>query len=295
MPLANVNFRLALKSILFTTDFSPASEAALPYATALARWYGSRLVIVHSVAPEPMLAVPMEPMPADMDLDWKSAQNKMDALLANPTLEGMAHDSVVQHGELWDVISSVVSKQPIDLIVLGTHGRGGLKKLVMGSAAEQIFRRARCPVLTVGPQASQKAVAFENWRCILFATDFSAGSLNALPYALSLAEENQASLILLHLIPLMPVEQQEEVLQSARERLQLLIPPEATAWCKPEYLVGFDFPAEGILRTAEQRGADLIVMGVRAAGAPRVTAHLPWAIAHEVVCHAHCPVLTVRG
>ena len=295
MPLANANLRLALKNILFTTDFSPASEAALPYATALARWYGSRLVIVHSVAPEPMLAVPMEPMPADMDLDWKSAQNKMDALLANPALEGMAHDSVVQHGDLWDVISSVVSKQPIDLIVLGTHGRGGLKKLVMGSAAEQIFRRARCPVLTVGPQAGQKAVAFENWGCILFATDFSAGSLNALPYALSLAEENQASLVLLHLIPLMPVEQQEEVLQSARERLQLLVPPEATAWCKTEYLVGFDFPAEGILRAAEQRGADLIVMGVRAAGAPRVTAHLPWAIAHEVVCHAHCPVLTVRG
>ena len=295
MPLANASVRLALKNILFTTDFSPASETAFPYALELSRWFGAKLMIAHAVPPEPMLAVPLEPAPADLDLDWKSAEKKMGNFLAGAALHGIAHESIMRHGELWDVISTVIAKAQIDLIVLGTHGRGGFSKLMLGSAAEQIFRRARCPVLTIGPQVGGKNFRFESWRCILFATDFSAGSLNALPYALSLAEENQACLALLHLIPLMPLQEQKPVLESARQRLQTLIPPDAGAWCKPEYMVGFDFPAEGILRIAKEREADLIVMGVRAPATPRLTTHLPWAIAHEVVCHAHCPVLTVRG
>lgn len=295
MPVLQTTFRLSLKTILFTTDFSPASQAALPYVQALVRWYGSKVIVAHSVPLEPALSVPMDATPLNMNLSWQEAQNKMMAFLRTDPLPGIVHETVLEEGELWDVLSDLIRRHDIDLVVLGTHGRQGLKKLVLGSAAEQIFRLASCPVLTVGPKAVQPAVQFENWRRILFATDFSAGSLKALPYALSMAEENNAQLMLLHTIPLVPVQQQDDVQEGARRRLEKLMSPDAADWCKPEFLVRFEFPGAGILKVAEERQADLIVMGVRAAASPRTWAHLPWATAYEVVCHAPCPVLTVRG
>ncbi|HVO82658.1 MAG TPA: universal stress protein [Terriglobales bacterium] len=295
MPMLQANLRLSLKTILFTTDFSLASEAALPYVQALVRWYGSKVVVAHSVPPEPALSVPLDAAPLNMNLNWQQAQNKMTAFLRTDPLPGVVHETVLEQGELWDVLSDLIRRHDIDLVVLGTHGRKGLKKLVLGSAAEQIFRLAPCPVLTVGPNAARPTVQFENWKRILFATDFSAGSLKALPYALSMAEENNAQLMLLHTIPLVPVQQQEDVQEGARRRLEKLIPPDASDWCQPEFVVRFEFPADGILKVAEERQADLVVMGVRATASPRTSAHLPWATAYEVVCRAHCPVLTVRG
>ena len=295
MPVTKANLRLALKNILFTTDFTPASDAALPYLTALARWYGSKIVVVHCVEPEPILNMPMEPLPQDIDFNWRTAQGKMADFLKSHPLEDTAHETLLLQGNLWDVIADVIRRQQIDLLVLGTHGREGIRKLVMGSAAEQIFRRATCPVLTVGPNAAHSSVRFENWKRILFATDFSSGSLGALPYALSLAEENQSELALLHMIALVPMQRESFVIEAARKRLEVLVPLESTAWRNPEFVVQVGLPADGILRVAEERGADLIVMGVHTPRSPRASTHLPWAIAHEVVSHAHCPVLTVRG
>ncbi|MBZ5720018.1 MAG: universal stress protein [Acidobacteriia bacterium] len=295
MQVPKANLRLSLKNVLFTTDFTSASVAALPYVTALAGWYGAKIVVVHCVEPEPVLSMPMEPMPQDMDFNWRNAKIKMGEFLRSRPLEGTAHETLVLQGDLWPVLEDVIRRHEIDLIVLGTHGREGIKKLVMGSSAEQIFRRAACPVLTVGPKAIHPSVRFENWKHILFATDFSAGSLGALPYALSLAEENQAALTLLHMISLVPMQREQFVIEAARKRLELLVPLEAAAWCNPEFVVQLGFPTDGILRVAEERGADLIVMGVHTPRSPRASVHLPWAIAHEVVSRSHCPVLTVRG
>jgi nucleotide-binding universal stress UspA family protein len=239
--------------------------------------------------------MPMEPMPLDLNSEWVSAEHKMKLFVDQHPFADTKFNTVLEQGELCDVISKLILKNDIDLLVLGTHGRQGLRKVVMGSAAEEIFRRASCPVLTVGPHAAHVPHEFETWKRILFATDFSPGSLRALPYALSLAEENQASLVLLHLVPLVPMHEEEQVEAAIRERMRKLVPAEAATWCIPEYAVRFDFPAEGILSVAREREADVIVMGVRKSDHPRTLAHLPWATAHEVVCRAHCPVLTVRG
>jgi len=294
MPATQPAVRIAINNILFPTDFSAVSEAALPYATALAAWYDAQVIVAHSVPLEPVI-IPMEPMPLDLNFEWVNAERKMATFAANHPMPGTRHETVLQQGELWDVLSSLIDRHEIDLVVLGTHGRQGLSKLVMGSAAEEIFRRARCPVLTVGPKAARDPGEFENWKTILFATDFSAGSLKALPYALSLAEENEAKLIMLHLVPLVPIQEQQDIEHAVVERLQSMIPDDAAAWCDPDYLVDFDFPAAGIIRVAEQRNANVIVMGVHHADKPKRSSHLPWATTHEVVCNAHCPVLTVRG
>lgn len=294
MPTPQVSPRLSFSNVLFPTDFSSASEAALPYVKALARYYGAKIFVTHAVTPTPPVFIPMEPVPLDLDAEWRDSQKLLTQFLNRDPLVGTASRGVLERGDVWNVLEDVVQRHSIDLIVLGTHGKHGLKKLMLGSRAEQIFRQASCPVLTIGPRVAPPTNDDVTFKCILFATDFSAGSLRALPYALSLAEENQAKLILLHVIPLVPLQHQDSVAASARDRLEDLVPPEASNWCRPECVVRFEFPAEGILTLAESQDADLIVMGVHK-GAPAASAHLPWAIAYEVVCHAYCPVLTVRG
>jgi nucleotide-binding universal stress UspA family protein len=294
MPTVQASIHLTFDHILLPTDFSSASATALAYAKAFARDYGAKLFVTHAVTPTPPMFIPMEPVPIDMDAEWEDAQAQLRKFLDSEPLRDTLHDGILERGELCNVIEDVIRRHSIDLVILGSHGRHGLKKLVLGSAAELIFRHAACPVLTIGPKVAEPygdALAFKN---IVFATDFSAGSLKAFPFALSLAEENQAALSLLHVMPLVPMQHQGYVAGGVKKQLEDLIPIEARDWCHPAPVVSFEFPAEGILHLAAAQSADLIVMGVRKR-APRASAHLPWAIAYEVISHATCPVLTVRG
>ena len=150
-------------------------------------------------------------------------------------------------------------------------------------------------MLTIGPNV--RPLDGEEWKPkrILFPTDGSETSLKALPYALSFAEENQATLIFLRLEPLVFPEHRELEEAKGREAMRPLLPVDAEAWCKPEFVVRFGFPADGILRLARERDVDLIVMGVRKASETGKPDHLPWPVASRVVAEAGCPVLTVRG
>jgi len=256
--------------------------------------YGAKIFVAHAIRPEPPLTVPLDPLPLEAGREWQQARLDLAEFLARNPLEGVAHEEILLRGDLWDVISSVIEKNEIDLLVLGTRGLKGLKKLAMGSGAEKIYRQALCPVLTVGPSVAATSKPHLPKR-ILFPTDLSESSLRALPYALSLAEENQANLIFLHVVPLVPWQEQASTAETSRKRLQSLVPKEAEAWCRPEFVVRFDFPVESILSLAEQARADLIVMGVKKSAGISVTSHLPWTTASEVVSRAPCLVLTVRG
>jgi nucleotide-binding universal stress UspA family protein len=295
MGSVQTELRLAIENILFATDFSSHSERALQFALAFARQYTAKISIVHVAPPEPHYAVPMEPIPLDLDPMLQESNRQMEELAANPRLQDFKHECLVEQGGLWNVLDAEIFKHKIDLIVLATHGRHGIGKLVFGSDAESIFRRAACPVLTVGPKVG--FVDEQSWKPkkILFPTDFSNHSLHALPYALSIAEEHQAQLTLVHLSALIPLEMGDDIEATLLRRLQETIPPGTASWCKPECVVRFEFPAEGILHMAQESAADLIVMSVRRSAYAAAASHLPWAIASEVVSHAPCPVLTVRG
>jgi nucleotide-binding universal stress UspA family protein len=287
--------RVTLENILFATDFSSQSERALQFAIAFAKHFAGKILVLHAAPPEPHYAVPMEPIPLEPDPMLQESKAEMQELLENPRLRGIPHECIVQQGNLWNVIDAEAAKCKADLIVLATHGRHGLSKLVWGSDAESVFRQARCPVLTVGPNVG--FIDEQSWqpRKIIFATDFSNHSLHALPYALAIAEQHRAQLTLLHLSALIPLEMGDDMEATLVRRLHDLLPPEAVNWCKPEYVVRFEFPAEGILCAAQEFAGDLIVMSVRRAALPSAASHLPWAIASEVVSRAPCPVLTVRG
>ena len=298
---------VTFKNILLATDFSEVSKKAVPYAVAIASRYASKIYFAHVLPPKARTPIPIEPLPAELDRERVSAEVEMEIFLQN-ALVNVPHNVLLENGPIWDALSDLIQRDEIDLLVLGTHGRGGLKKVILGSVAEELFRLAPCPVLTVGPAVPAEPAGAKEFRRILFATDFGPASLHALQYAISLATESNARLILLHVVAPVPVvevgpywypgtdlvEQQKTAKERYIGRLEDLIRPDANLPSKPEFLVDFDFAPDAIVRTAVVSDADLIVMGVNQAASARASAHMPWATAHEVVCHAKCPVLTVR-
>jgi nucleotide-binding universal stress UspA family protein len=292
--------RIDLKNILFATDFSPCSNAALPYALSVARRYGARLHAAHVMPSKAeMVFVSPESWTAVAEEEDKRTQAYIEQL--EEQLQGLPHDMLTPRGKVADALAQIVEEHEVDLLVLGTHGRRGVSKLFLGSVAEGIFRRAACPVLSVGPNVSSKPNGEIQFQHIVFATDFSEDSLAALPYAVSLAEEDQALLALLHVVeqPAAGIADLEDVKASLMRRLQELVPPEAEPWCHVECLLEFGqqfaLPAQRILEVAGDQAADLIVLGARPVqGKLGLGTHLASTTA-QILTRAACPVLTVRG
>ncbi len=292
MPTQVKLSRLAIRKILFATDFSTESRNAFKCAIFLAKRYESKLLLAHALSEETCLAAG-ELWPTLIDGAQRNAEKSMAELEQTEDLHSLPHEVLMQTGETWEVLSRVVSDQNVDLIVMGTHGSGGIDKLMLGSTAEKVVRHATCPVLTVGPLVG--LLSRERFGKILYATDFSAGSLRALTYALSLAAEDRAALTLLHIIETQP-EWEAELADWKRldcERLSQLVPTDIDLPSQPEIEVEVGAAAEVIVRLADSRNAELIVMGSHSGGA--MATHLPWTTLHQVLQHAHCPVLTVRA
>lgn len=290
--------RLALKNILFLTDFSEPSELALPFAMGVALEYEAKVYVMHVLTPVPLAYASPESAGAVIEGMEEGAQAGMQRLDAQ--LAGVPHETVLVRGEsVWSLVEPALREHDIDLVVLGTHGRTGATKLLFGSVAEEIFRRAMVPVLTIGLSVRRGLHGGGPFRRVLFSTDFTPEAQAAAPYAISMAEENQAKLLLLHVMR-EPDPNRKKTLQdsvaNAMHQLCEIVPPEAELWCRPEPTVRFGNPAERILEVANDLEADLIVLGVRhAAGHLGAATHLERTTAHKVVAHALCPVLTVRG
>jgi nucleotide-binding universal stress UspA family protein len=297
MKAAEARTRIALRNILFATDFSPSAEAALPYAIGLAKENGAKVHGLHVRFPATYPIVGPEAMP--QVLEAAEEQAKFEAKQLHQMLASVPHEVTVRDGELWPCVEEIVNKQNTDLIVVGTHGRTGVTRALLGSAAEEVFRRASCPVLTVGPSVSTNTERRLAMKEILFATDFSEESLAALPYAVSLAQEHQSKLTILNVTGKPEVEElvhASQLTESRMRRLQALVPAGEVPWCEPKCMVVGGAEAEKILEVAVALGADLIVLGVRTPhGGLGAATHLLSSVAHQVVIHSMCPVLTVRA
>ena len=288
--------RVNLGTIIAATDFSPASDRALNYALAIARRYESHVYIVHAIRPDLYTLTPPEASVGMVELAHQAAERGMAGLLISGRLREVPHQAVIEEGDVWTVLSRLASFHNADLIVLGTHGRTGFEKMFLGSVAERVFRLSELPVLTVGPGVEKAPPAEVELKNIVYATDFSENSRRALPYALSLAQEHQASLTMLHV-----VENTEELSRAATEslqttftsRLEHMLPPGSDVWCYPEFVVGFGPAVEQILDACSAAKADLLVLGIRGGGP--ALGHWPAPKAYQIVCQAACPVLTVRS
>jgi nucleotide-binding universal stress UspA family protein len=288
--------RVSVKTILYTTDFSPAAEAAAPYAYEIARRYGAKVIAMHVRDMEVNGMVPPESWAAVHEANEFQAQKQAEHLAA--LFHGVQNEAKVVEGGIWEVISRIIEEKKVDLVVTGTHGREGLKKVLLGSHAENILRHSSTPVLIVGPNVQLKPESAMHMKHILYATDMSSASQAALPYAISLAEENQAELDLLRVIP--PQKKRElvhpnELKGAAIREIERLVPPDAEIWCKLRCFAEIGDTTDKILEAADLNRAELIVLGVKRVESALGVTHLPWTIAHKIIAEAHCPVLTVRG
>ena len=287
-----------LKNLLYATDFSEPSEFALPFALALGRRYGATIHAVHVLAPTPFVLGSFALTGVGFEAETESALAAMQRVEAQ--LAGLQHSVILERAvDVWSGVEQAIQDNAIDLIILGTHGRTGAQRFLLGSVAEEIFRRSPCPVLTVGPAVRTSAHHGGRFHRILFATDHTPASEAAAPYAVSLAENNQARLVLLHVAPAIePGKNDRKSDLSVAEMIQRLydtVPSHAQLSIPPEVAIEYGRPAEKIIEAAVQRSADLIVLGVRTAHGhlPSAT-HVERATAHEIVAYASCPVLTVR-
>ena len=290
MVVKRANGRSSLKKILLATDFSSVSPIVLAHAVAVARRYKSKLYVAHVIPPDMYTSVPAEILQQAVKETRQHAHHEMSSLLRLGGLRRLRHQAVVEEGEVADVLLRLAREHAIDLLVIGTRGRRGVKRLLLGSVAEKVFRQARCPVLIVPPAAGEEVRITR----ILYPTDFSKASLQAAPYAFSLARHYRAKLILLHVFEgnIHSIEGLARQRTLVQKRLKRSVLKDVDLDVKPELTVEFGEPAERIRKAAAEWQASLIVLAVRRDKAK--VAHLAEGIAYKVVRQAPCPVLTVR-
>ena len=275
---------VSLKKILFAMDFSPGSLLAFPFAISIARHYESKIFVAHITIAQDYNAGPSASQA-------KNIEAGMEESLSSPVgkLQDVPHELLYDHGSICSRLLAAADNRGVDLIVIGTHGWRGVKKLLKGSTAEEISFLATRPVLTVGPAVSRPS----DFRRILYATDFSPAAQQAPPLALSLTQTYDASLLFLHINDWTSKEPPIEAKRRGHEHLfhygyGKLID-------KSEVIVDFGPRADLIVELATTRKADLIVMGAHpgAEMKARISAHLPGSLAYDVTAQAYCPVLTI--
>jgi nucleotide-binding universal stress UspA family protein len=294
---------MEITKILCPVDFSAVSQHALDHAAAIARWYDARLMVLHVFANLPTMDVP--PLVLDA-ANQERLTNDMRAMAARVPPEVPLDFRVMEAGFVHDEILAQLADTRADLLVIGTHGRSGFQRLFLGSVTEKVIRKAACPTLVVPPRAPDVSPdAPVQFRRILCPVDFSASSLDALAYAIDLAEEADARLTLLHAVEIPPILNQEPSVVEvdlprfreaaageARRRLHNLIPEQARTYCTVETAVVEGRAYREILRQANQQQSDLVVMGVHGRGA--IDRLVFGSTTHHVIRAAPCPVLVVR-
>jgi len=284
---------VSLQHILVASDLSRSSYAALQHALGLARRYASHVYLFHTVSALGFDMAGPEAWVEAVDCAWRDARSLETELFLSRQLEGIRFNVIVRQGDLWPSLARVVKQHDIDLIVVGTHARGRIRKLLLGSVAETIFRHATCPVLTINPSLEQSLNGVQAPRRILFPTDFSPQSEYAAAHAISLARRCGAHLTLLHVLPEMTGEaggDRERVFEVTRGRLRALVNNvDVPVSCR---VVEANSAVDAILRCAAAE-SDLIVSGVRAPQS--ILERLTWSNAYRIVTEASCPVLTVRA
>ncbi len=293
---------LTLTRILCPTDFSEVSTTAEACATALARHYDAGLHLLHIDPPTPVMA-PYGEIPVDIRLfeeQREQAERDLEAARERARAAGVAADASVRGGHPAREILAVAGEIQADLIVLGSHGRGGVEHLLLGSVAEKVMRKAACPVMVVPAGAAGKDdVLFSR---ILCPVDGSASSADAVSYAVSLARETNGRLILLSVVEPVPTGGEFGALDTdeyrrlgeahAQTLLQNAVAAEVRDWCHVEEVVAVGKASERILATAADKSADVIVMGVRGRGAIDLMAF--GSTTNDVIRRATCPVLAVH-
>ncbi|HEY5617658.1 MAG TPA: universal stress protein [Vicinamibacterales bacterium] len=297
------------RNILCPIDLSDVSSRPLAYATAFARWYEATLTVLHVVPTFDPMQVRSGALgdsvrmlyPMTRDEILSELRRAVDAAGAGTLDVALATDA----GDAAATIVDHAVRMATDLLVMGTHGRGGFDRLLLGSVTEKVLRKAPCPILTVPPHALPTMPEEVVFRRILCPMDFSPSALQAFGFALDLARQANGSVTVLHVIEWLAEEEprahahfnvseyRQHLTADAHARLQALLADEPCTWCETEEVVVIGRAHREVLATAAARQTDLIVMGAQGRGS--VGLALFGSTTQHVVRAATCPVLTVRG
>lgn len=270
-----------LKRILFATDFSEASNRALPVAANIARQHSSQVFLTHIWSAGEYAYLPQgEPE--------RAAREKLVQVCRRPEMADVRCTVLVKRGSPAEAIDRVAREHEIDLAVLGTHARTGMSRALRGSVSEQLFRQLSCPVLTVSPSLDERfsapAAAIKK---ILFPTDLSEESKAAFPRVAAVAAKYHSEITLLRVFPGQP---RQNVLNTEREALLRVLCSHLSDAGSIEAAVEFGDVAKSILDFAGRYKPDLIAFGL--ARAPVIITNFRPTIAYTVVVGARSPVLT---
>jgi len=298
-PIRNGGLHLAtsdicFKRILLATDFSSPAAQALKMAITISQLFGSQLVLAHAASPF-VYENETEPMSREVfNVTLDAAREEMSQIISSePGLSALKPKTIVEYADALELIEKVALEERVDLIVVGSHGGTGLELLALGSVAEAVLRRARCPVLIVGPKCKAEQHLF---RSVVFATDLETTGLRGAQYAAALAERGRGKLTFLHVTDKIvrdPNLRTELVESQLEQELRRLLPPDVERYCKSKLRIRYGQPAEAIVAVTRSEDASLLIVGLRSRSP--MADHSPWSTLSHVIREVNCAVLGVRS
>jgi len=285
--------RTPIRKIAVPTDFSPGSTSAMSYALALAKTSNSKVVAVHGVDPFEYSFGPKDLRYIKKQEVWARAQEGMDQWLQAKQFSGCTTSMV--EGEAGPAIAQFIDHGGIDLTVLGTSARSHAARMLLGSVAEEIFRKASSLVLVLGPKLQPRRR--RQLKRLVFATALEPHSLATLPRLSKIARDFDSTISVIRAVlpDIRSVAERKRIQTETESKINTAADPALRKLIK-KIRVEFGHPVTVITSFANANKADAIVMGIRSGGEwGRATTHIPWAIAHRVIAAAKCPVLTIRA
>jgi nucleotide-binding universal stress UspA family protein len=282
--------RVGIRNVLIATDFSRCSNAALEAGLRLATGCNADADIVFVIPNDQFLLAGPEAYVAAKDAgrrDLESLQLELERTYSHG--EAQNFHFFLLDGDVAQSILDFAQQKKCDLIVLGTHGRSGLGRAILGSVAEHVFRNSLIPVLTIGPYCCRAEKALEPAR-VLVPVDFNPASERAVRYAAALACGHKSKLTLLHVIDPKGVRERVRAIAEVKKKLDAVLGHGFPVTC--DWRVEFGRVVPMIMGVADEVAADLLVMGVRASTG--LLERFRWPNAYEAMRQASCPVLTVR-
>ena len=292
---------MMIKNILCAVDRSPSSLQAFGYAIALARWQKARLSLLEVIEEAPPRGVTRAPKGDSVPTETRTTlERDLKRVLTARRASDVKVEIFMRKGKVVQEILAQAKASRSDLLVIGSHGRGGVQRLVLGSVAEKVLRLATCPVLTVRSGVRLARRSRSPFETILCPTDFSVAANKAVAYATRLAREADAKLIVMSAVEWpfgedvmygAVADLRKSIESNASDALAHLLPRPGNG-PRPQAIVASGKASAAIVKAARARSVDLIVMGVSGRGALDVA--LLGSTTHHVIRGGSWPVLTVR-
>lgn len=292
--------------ILCPIDLSESSRHAIQYGAAVARRYDATFTALH-VVPPVVSVVPAEgPFPTAFQMSAENLERRRQDVIAFTRAAGAGAriDSLVGEGGVVEEVMRQAQALPADLIIMGTHGRSGFNRLILGSVTERLIRKAPCPVLTLSPRVPPYVHPGPLLLTqVVCAVDYSPSSMKALQYAANLLRGTDALLTFVNVVE--PVaafepitiggpggELDQLVRATARHRLKTAISTEVRQDHRVGEIVATGEPGREVVRIARELQSALIVIGVHGGLAGLLGFG---STANYIVREAVCPVLSLRA